>query len=270
MMRRTSSWDANVAEDLTTASGALGSKRKGGHGRTASDSGVVASDRPSRIGPTEEDLTPTALIRSPGTKPSKAKHVRSVSSPLCYSLAPLSECILLGKETDTRTISKLLSSLSTLTPPSRLTCTCPAPSTRLLHPSILLTPLAIVLEALVTERAILRDSPATPPALPVLRDGSSLQLEDGELDWRSTEKYILVVGHYLSTILPFLQQHEDKEAVHKLVQSLRTYVGKMKKVFGEVAGMYVEGYGFVRGWWDESGMKGAAGEVGVWGDHFDA
>lgn len=46
-------------------------------------------------------------------------------------------------------------------------------------------------------------------------------------------------------------------------------MAKMKKVFGEVAGMYVDRYGFVRSWWDETWIKSAAGEVGRWGDLFD-
>lgn len=43
----------------------------------------------------------------------------------------------------------------------------------------------------------------------------------------------------------------------------------MKNVFGDVAGMYEDMYGFVRGWWDENSIKSAAKEVGSWGDLFD-
>ncbi|WVO21635.1 uncharacterized protein IAS62_002944 [Cryptococcus decagattii] len=53
---------------------------------------------------------------------------------------------------------------------------------------------------------------------------------------------------------------------------LETLVWKremLKNVFGDVAGMYEDMYGFVRGWWDENSIKSAAKEVGSWGDLFD-
>lgn len=56
------------------------------------------------------------------------------------------------------------------------------------------------------------------------------------------------------------------EATLGLVEMIKTYVDKMRKVFGEVAGMYMEGYSFVSGWWDEAGMRGSAKEVGRWGE----
>jgi len=82
--------------------------------------------------------------------------------------------------------------------------------------------------------------------------------------------YVLAVGTVIDQLMPFLQKSKEKKEVEGLTKGLRVYVSKQKKVFGEVAAMYVEGYGFLRGWWDETGMKGCAGEVGRWGDMVDA
>jgi hypothetical protein len=143
------------------------------------------------------------------------------------------------------------------------------------HLSTLLAPLSLILEALVTERCALRSLPT--PSLPHLRDGTTFQLstqyEDGEsggeLDWQVICSYVLAVGRILDELLPYLRDSYDRDQVKETTETVRMYVGKMKKVFGEVAGMYVDGYGFLRGWWDEGGMKGAAAEVGRWGDLFD-
>jgi hypothetical protein len=155
-----------------------------------------------------------------------------------------------------------------------------------LNPISLLTPLAIILEALVMERTVLRNessglqvtdegkksSKQWKGSLPAMSDGSKLQLDhgDGELDWLATRSYILAVGSVVSSLMPYLQSHPDTKEVGNLVKGLRMYIKKTKKVFGEVATMYVEGYGFVRGLWDETGMKGSAGEVGRWSDLVDA
>ena len=185
------------------------------------------------------------------------------------------DCIDLGsKETDHTKISKLLTTLQALTPPSRApTPAPPAPHTALLHPSTLITPLAIILEALVAERETLKGThTSSAPRLPLLRDGSSFQLEieEGGLDWRVTKTYILALGMIMNAVLPLLQSHKSQSAVDELSKTVRVYVVKMKKIFGEIAGMTIDGYGFMKGWWDESGMKGAAGEVGRWGDLFGA
>lgn len=79
--------------------------------------------------------------------------------------------------------------------------------------------------------------------------------------------YILAIGSTLSALMPYLQNNKtNKDELESLSKGLRVYISKHKKVFGEVAGMYVEGYSFMKGWWDEGGMKGCAGEVGRWGD----
>ena len=184
-------------------------------------------------------------------------------------------CIDLGvEETDHTKISKFLTTLQALIPPSRVpTPAPPAPRTALLHPSTLIAPLAIILEALVVEREILKGThTSSAPRLPILRDGSSFQLDigEGELDWRVTKTYVLAMGMIMGSVLPLLQSHKSQSAVEELSKTVRVYVVKMKKIFGEIAGMFMDGYGFMRGWWDESGMKGAAGEVGRWGDLFDA
>lgn len=126
------------------------------------------------------------------------------------------------------------------------------------------------------ERSVLRsDTSTSPNSLPVLRDGTRLQIPggEGELDWGVMRPYILAVGSVLSSLIPYLRENTHNKEKHKvdtevesLSKGLRVYVSKHKKVFGEVATMYVDGYGFMKGWWDESGMKGCAGEVGRWGD----
>ena len=187
--------------------------------------------------------------------------------------------IKLGSDKDLPTTTRLLFTLHALTPPSRTPMNpVPPPTSGILHPNTLLTPLAIILEALVTERSVLRGeisatttSPNSPPRLPVLRDGSSLQLNhEGEIDWNNLRSYIIALGQILSQLMPYLRPHPDRNQVEGLTKGLRVYVGKQKKVFGEIATMYVEGYSFVRGWWDEMGMKKSASEVGKWGDLFDA
>lgn len=190
------------------------------------------------------------------------------------SVVPFESCIKFGEPSDLGKVSKLLITLQALIPPSRTPDPAPPPpNTAFLHPTTLITPLAIILEALVVEREILKDSHAsTSPRLPLLRGGSSFQLSggDGELDWRVTKAYILAFGSLLSSILPLLVNNAERGKVEELMKMVTVYVGKMKKVFGEIAGMYVDGYGFLKGWWDDGGMKGAAGEVGKWGDLFDA
>lgn len=151
----------------------------------------------------------------------------------------------------------------------------PPPATCILTPMCFLTPMAIVLETLFWEREQLESNKAK-TTLPVMRDGSRLQVsaEDGPggVNWKIAQSYILAFGALLDFILPFLQNPSsslDKRQVEELVKSARQYVAKMKEVFGDVAGMYEDRYGFVRGWWDESSIKSAAKEVGRWGDLFD-
>ncbi|RXK40828.1 hypothetical protein M231_01887 [Tremella mesenterica] len=167
----------------------------------------------------------------------------------------------------------LLRSLISLIPPSR-TPSLPSAETGIFLPASLLTPLSLVLEVLVVEREVLKDNVEAAPRLPILADGRLLQLRgEGEVDWRVAQQYFLAVGQILLKLLKLLdtstqgnRHTKDIAEKEELIKSVRMYVGKMKKVFSEVAAMYVEGYGFVRGWWDEGGMKGAAGEIGRWGE----
>ncbi|WVQ75599.1 hypothetical protein IAR50_005227 [Cryptococcus sp. DSM 104548] len=193
---------------------------------------------------------------------------RSISLPVP------AEGILLASPRDTALV-KLLHTLQSLTPPSRTPKPPPPPpSSATLAPMSLLAPMAIILEALVWERETLKgqDPAEGKKALPVLRDGSLLQaMRDNcpqELDWRVVNIYIHTFGSLLSSLLPYLQSPRPSGQISDLTRSARQYVTKLKKVFGEVATMYVDGYGFVRGMWDEGGMKASAKEVGRWGDLF--
>ncbi|WWC64812.1 uncharacterized protein I303_107426 [Kwoniella dejecticola CBS 10117] len=168
--------------------------------------------------------------------------------------------------------------------------------TRELNALEFLIPLSIILESLVNERTLLKmgyshpekgdegaegDGDERGKGLPILANGLKLELEDGEIDWNVLNWYIITFGQILYAILPYLNSPEEKRsevlggeesdgtAREDLIRSLKVYIGKMKKVFGEIAGLYVDKYSFVRGFWDEGGMKLAAGEVGRWAEMFD-
>lgn len=234
-----------------------GISRGRGHGRTWSDSAT----RSMQTRPRHDSPAPS-LSQSTSAKPP------------ARPTAALESCLKLGPDSDLPKISKLLITIQALIPPSRLPSPGPPPpQTGLLHPITLLTPLAIILEALVLEREVLKGShTSSTPRLPPLRDGSSFQLlyGHGELDWRVTQAYILAVGMVLDTIGSLLRKNGDQVKVGELKKTMKMYVGKMRKVLGDIAGMYVDGYGFVRDCWDEEGMKGGAGEVGRWGEMYDA
>lgn len=222
------------------------------HGRTASD-------------PTAEEVRQAAKI-----------NIRELRKPEgSTSLVGTIAGLKLGRSGEKKVI-KLIATIQALIPVDRMPKPVPPPpATCILAPTCFLTPMAIVLETLVCEREMLKGNKAK-ATLPVMRDGSRLQVsaEDGPggVDWKIAQSYILAFGALLNSILPFLQNSSsslDKRQVEELVKSARQYVAKMKKVFGDVAGMYEDRYGFVRGWWDESSMKSAAKEVGRWGDLFD-
>lgn len=222
------------------------------HGRTASD-------------PTAEEVRQAAKI-----------NIRELRKPEgSTSLVGTIDGLKLGRSGEKKVI-KLIATIQALIPVDRMPKPVPPPpATCILAPTCFLTPMAIVLETLVCEREMLKGNKAK-ATLPVMRDGSRLQVsaEDGPggVDWKIAQSYILAFGALLNSILPFLQNSSsslDKRQVEELVKSARQYVAKMKKVFGDVAGMYEDRYGFVRGWWDESSMKSAAKEVGRWGDLFD-
>ncbi|OCF34248.1 hypothetical protein I316_04201 [Kwoniella heveanensis BCC8398] len=237
----------------------------------------------------------------------------SLPHPGSRSLGSIAGCVRLGLSADTPLLARTLGALHALTPFDRVPDPLPpAASSRTLHSFSLLAPMAIILEALVVERSILKGE-LLGSTLPVLRDGRSLQLfyrsqtstsdqdrgsngqhsqeseqDDfdvsvntgteggggGELDWTTIKWYILSLGRIIDDLLPYLREKpssaQEEEVVEELIKSVRAYVGKMKKVFGEVASGYVDQYSFMRGLWDEGEMKGAAGEVGRWGDLFDA
>jgi len=177
--------------------------------------------------------------------------------------------IRLGRPDQTLEISRLITTLHSLTPPSRSRIH-PIPNSSALNPSLLLIPLAIVLESLVVERQILT-SPDQPPDLPILKTGQSLQLDEGEgeIDWTVLRVYTRCIGSIIDQILPFIQNSQDRLAVEDMIRSVRMFVGKIKKVFAEVVQGYGDGYGFLKGWWDDGDMKGCAGEIGRWCDLFD-
>lgn len=272
MIRRTSSFEhspARSSSDLPLPRPGF-SRQMHGHTRTASDSATAVSGSSAHIVSAarefSEDLTRRAQTIS-----------RSMSIPTF--IAGNDGCIRLGTDRDLATISSLLLSLAALTPSSRLGGKAlPSPPTGLLHPLAVLTPMAMILEVLVAERAVLRsgssatgDIEQSALSLPTLPDGTGLEVEVGisgysSIDWNAFRPYVTAVGSALSAVLLFLQQSSGSIEVETLLKGLRIYVGKQKKVFGEVASMYVDGYGFLRGWWVEDGMKGCAGEVGRWGD----
>jgi len=180
--------------------------------------------------------------------------------------------IRLGRPDQGMEISRLINTLYDLTPPARTRPqTTPKPSSTSLHPALILTPLAIILEALVSERSILKnpEQAQPPPTLPTLKDGSSLQLLDGEVDWTSIRIYARSLGNVVDQVLPFIQSSQDRAGVEDMIRSVRMFVGKIKKVFAEVVQGYGDGYGFLKGWWEDGDMKGCAGEIGRWCDLFD-
>ena len=272
MIRRTSSFEhspARSSSDLPLPRAGF-SRRLNGHTRTASDSTTVVSRSSAHIVSSARDSSEDLARRAKTTS-------RAMSIPAF--IAGNDGCIRLGTDRDLATISSLLLSLAALTPLSRPGGKAlPSPSTGLLHPVAVLTPMAMILEVLVAERAVLRSgSSATSDieqsalSIPTLPDDTGLQVEVrvsgiDSIDWNAFRPYVIAVGSALSAVLPFLQQSSGEIEVEMLLRGLRVYVGKQKKVFGEVASMYVDGYGFLRGWWVEDGMKGCAGEVGRWGD----
>ena len=231
-----------------------------GHGRTMSDTTDTLK------------VHLQAHTRRASTVPPQIRQVPEPARHSTLAIFASEGTIRLGTDADLPQASALLDTLQSLSPPSRVIGAAPPASMGLLRPPTLLVPLAIVLEALVVERSVLRDEyPSDAERLPALKDGSLLQVAsgEGELDWDVLKVYTLELGSIINRILPFLQNASSSE-VEVLAKGLRMYVGKMKKVFAEIAMMYVEGYSFLRGFWEEDGMKGTAGEVGRWGDLFDA
>ncbi|WVR09614.1 hypothetical protein IAU60_006686 [Kwoniella sp. DSM 27419] len=264
MIRRTSSYSpGHPSGERDTRSGVQARTGYGDtkHSRTRSDtmvSGVVAPSLPIR------SLT-TPMPDPPLTSSSRAS---TGSTP------PIIGGINLGPESERPRVQALLSALNTLTPYERLSEPPPAPPfARVLHPCSLLTPLAIVLEVLVDERSSLRNQYTDDP-LPILRDGRTFRLssESGgqsQLDWRTVRWYIMALGDALHKLLPWFQRGAaPSHAVRDLLKTVRAYVSKIRKVFGQVAGLYVDQYAFTKGWWDESDMKQAAKEVGRWKEMF--
>ena len=220
-----------------------------GHQRTASESTGSTIKRPSYTIPKDGHDAPATPEKS----------TKSTSDGL----------IRLGRSDQVLEISRLITTLHSLTPPARSRIH-PTPNSSSLNPSLLLIPLAIILESLVVERQILT-SPDQRPDLPILKTGQSLQLDEGEgeIDWTVLRVYTRCIGSIIDQILPFIQNSQDRLAVEDMIRSVRMFVGKIKKVFAEVVQGYGDGYGFLKGWWDDGDMKGCAGEIGRWCDLFD-
>lgn len=122
----------------------------------------------------------------------------------------------------------------------------------------------------MAERTILSSSSnSTQPELPLLRNKTSLQLPSGPLDWSAFHIYLSSFGPVLRQMLTLILSSEVSEGALDLVEMVKAYISKIRKVFGEVAGMYMDKYSFVGGWWDENGMRGGAREVGGWGEMVD-
>lgn len=256
VIRRTSSYGSSVdwskGRSLNNSPGVT-DPRLGGlgrsHQRTASESTGSTIKRPNYPIPLERSGAPVI----------PSKDVRSKTDGN----------IRLGRPDQVLEISRLITTLHSLTPPSRSRIH-PTPNSSSLNPSLLLTPLAIVLESLVVERQILT-SPDQSPDLPILKTGQSLQLNEGEgeIDWTVLRVYTRNIGSIIDQILPFIQNSQNRSAVEDMIRSIRMFVGKIKKVFAEVIQGYGDGYGFLKGWWDDGDMKGCAGEIGRWCDLFD-
>ena len=262
MIRRTSSYGSSSVDwsKLRAGSGQVlagmrgpgfGSQSGTSHQRTASESTGSTVKRPTYT-ISQEQLDAPAL-------PAKESKIKPKSDG----------SIRLGRPDQSLEISRLITTLHSLTPPSR-SRNFPNPDSSSLNPSLLLIPLAVVLESLVVERTILT-SPEHPPDLPILNTGQSLQLEagEGEIDWTVLRTYTRCIGSVVDQILPFIQNSQDRLAVEDMIRSVRMFVGKIKKVFAEVIQGYGDGYGFLKGWWDDGDMKGCAGEIGRWCDLFD-
>lgn len=280
----------------------VGGKGGHGHGRTWSASSVEGDVQPGMIGSTldydgqtrqgNQRSHSTSSVLSQNISITKAQEARPVlhdrgsgetikpafkkmkQTKPSMEKYKVEECIRLGTSSDRKEVTKLLTRLAALTPQSRMSAVKPPPPhTGALHPTSLLIPLAIIVEALATERDVFRGlSTGIPPELPALRDGSTLQEQNGsgELDWSITRKYVVAISTLIESLLPFITRSADGPKVEEMKKSIRVYVGKTKKVFGEVASVYMDRYGFMKGWWDDRGMKGAAAEVGRWGEMFDA
>jgi len=231
----------------------LGIGKSNGHSRTASESTASTIKRPSYTSAKEiSGLAPAV--------PSKDSVGKSKNDGT----------IRLGRPDESLEISRLIDTLHFLTPASRSRAV-PTPGSSTLDPSTLLTPLAIILESLVVERTILTSPDQPVPDLPLLQSGQSLQLDpgEGEIDWTILRIYIRSLGNIIDQVLPFIQNSQDRLAVEDMIRSVRMFVGKIKKVFAEVVSGYGDGYGFLKGWWDDGDMKGCAGEIGRWCDLFD-
>jgi hypothetical protein len=258
-IRRTSShgnsssleWSRSVS---IKSRGELGGDRFG-HSRTASESTAGTIKRPSYTRTNANEVTGPAPAVPSKDNIGKAKNDGTIR---------------LGRPDESLEISRLISTLYTLTPASRARA-APTPNSSVLHPSTLLTPLAIILESLVVERTILISPDQPIPDLPLLQTGQSLQLDpgEGEIDWTTLKVYSRSLGNIIDQVLPFIHNSQDRLAVEDMIKSVRMFVGKIKKVFAEVVSGYGDGYGFLKGWWDDGDMKGCAGEIGRWCDLFD-
>lgn len=229
---------------------------------TSTDSGSTYRPRPRMV----HQRTASESTVSTITRPSASGLTRDHASPPDGSVR-----LGLGRPEQAVEIGKLIRALHALTPPTRVRIE-PSPRASILHPSSILTPFAVTLEALVAERTVILHPDKAIADLPTLRDGSSFHLSEtgGEIEWTVLRSYIQSLGDSLDRLLPFIQTSPDQSALEDMIRSIRMFVGKIKKVFSEIVSGYGDNYGFMKGMWDDRSMKACAGEIGRWCDLFDA
>lgn len=199
-----------------------------GSGSSARDSGGSVPSSVSSDG-TATMSTPRPRLKHQRT--ASESTVSTITRPSAASIAvvpkdhqPLPDgSIRLGRPDQELEIGRLIGALHALTPPARIRIV-PSSQANILHPSYILTPFAITLEALVTERSILLNPVQPNSELPKLKDGSSLLLPDpgtGEIDWTTLKTYIRSLGTVLDQLLPFIQTSRDESALADIIRSIR-------------------------------------------------
>ena len=133
-------------------------------------------------------------------------------------------------------------------------------------PSVLLA-LGYILEILVFERQALKSPSSSipskvPPPLSIRR--TLLCPHTQAVLWRLVAQHLASLSTLLLPLLEALQSATYSRQVENAMEGARAYILKIRKVFGEVAGLYAEQYAFVEGLWDKRWLKAAAGEIGRW------
>jgi hypothetical protein len=134
--------------------------------------------------------------------------------------------------------------------------------------SPLIKSMAVVLEALVNERASLNncvdysndpcDLQLTPP----------LMLSNGSLDWQALRTHIKTIGRVIASSNYASDANPNSSLPrHYRVAQIKVYANKILKVSTEVVQLYTENYGFATGLWDDGQIKQCAREIGRWSIH---